>query len=546
MHVAQCRRVSMVFCSTPQQLMAAPPLQVGGIPRASPLEVGVIPARESGSSNGPAQGLSCSPTRCIPLNRAASVLGRAEHRIPIQRCLVKLHKVILIVFLAAMVQATSPQRAEKPLTKEQVLDLVKFGMDSGELAMRIKEHGIDFELSDDYLDVLRKAGAREPVLRALREANPRPLTREQVGKLVAGGVPSERAATLVRQHGIDFVPDDAYFDTLRLAGGDDTLIAALREAGKAVPAELVAVTSPGAAVYLDGEPQGYASEQGQLAVKAKPGPHALKVSLNGKRDFERGVTLTARQTTKIEARLEDIGPIRGQVRENPRDGLRYVWIPPGTFMMGCSPRDDQCSGDERPSHHVTITRGFRVGQTPVTVGAYKRFAEATGRHMPVAAPNINEGWMNDDMPIVIVSWSDARDYCMWAGGRLPTEAEWEYAARAGSTEARYGNLDDIAWYPGNSRYRVQDVGRKLSNGFGLYDMLGNVWEWVNDWYAYSYYQGSPFKDPPGPAGGQLHVLRGGSSGGTAGNVRVSCRTGGDPTNRGNDYGFRCVWEMGGP
>ena len=145
--------------------------------------------------------------------------------------------LILTMFLAAIAHTARPQHSTPPLTKEQVMDLVKFGMDSSALADRIKERGIDFEPSDDYLEALRKAGAKEPVIQAIRELKPKTLTRDQVGKLVAGGVPSERASALVRQHGIDFQVDDRYLDTLRVAGADETLIAALREANKAVPAE---------------------------------------------------------------------------------------------------------------------------------------------------------------------------------------------------------------------------------------------------------------------------------------------------------------------
>jgi hypothetical protein len=287
---------------------------------------------------------------------------------------VKLRFLILMIFLAAIGQAAGAQQANPPLTKDQVMDLVRFRMDSTELAKRIKERGIDFEPSDDYLEALRKAGAQEPVIQALRNVNPKPLTRDQVGQLVAGGVPSERAVVLIKQHGIDFLADDRYLDTLRVAGADETLIAALREASKAVTAELVVETSPAADVYLDGALQGKANAQGGLVIRAKPGDHTLKVSLAGRKDFEQHVTLALRQPAKIKARLGNPQPpAPGEVRENPRDGLKYVWIPPGTFTMGCSPADGECFDDEKPSHQVTITRDFWIGQTPVTVGAYLRF-----------------------------------------------------------------------------------------------------------------------------------------------------------------------------
>jgi formylglycine-generating enzyme required for sulfatase activity len=501
------------------------------------------------------------------------------------------------------------------------MNLVKAEMPTPQLVKLIHEHGIDFDLTDDYLQALRSAGAQDPVIQALRAARPKPLTEEQVMKLVAGGVPPERAATLVKQHGIDFVADEEYLKTLRLAGADDTLIAAVREAGKAVTAELVVATSPDAEVYLDGELKGHADGRGELAIKSKPGAHAVKVSLKGKKDFEQSVTLAARQTTKIEARLEDLpGSIRVQTsagaevfldnssrgsadgsgqlvipdvspgshelrvtargkREfrqgitvssgqesrfdavlaevekpalpvgpggvNPKDGLKYVRIPPGTFMMGCSPGDNECDDREKPAHQVTISRGFWIGQTPVTVVAYKRFAVATGRQMP-GAPYFNDGWTNENMPIVEVDWNDAQAYCTWAGGRLPTEAEWEYAARGGSTEARYGPIDEVAWYYENSAGRTHDVGQKRANGFGLYDVLGNVYEWVNDWYDENYYRSSPAQDPQGPGSGQRRLARGGSSCHHSSSVRLSYRAAFDPAVRDLNFGFRCGGEVGIP
>ena len=112
-------------------------------------------------------------------------------------------------------------------------------------------------------------------------------------------------------------------------------------------------------------------------------------------------------------------------------------------------------------------------------------------------------WANQNMPVVTVNWEEAQAYCQWAGGRLPTEAEWEYAARGGSTQSRYGNLDEIAWYSKNSGGGADEVAQKQANGFALYDSLGDVWEWVNDWYDPNYYWSSPSSDPAGPATGRL-------------------------------------------
>ena len=269
------------------------------------------------------------------------------------------------------------------------------------------------------------------------------------------------------------------------------------------------------------------------------------------------------------------GPKKGEVSVNPKDGLKYVWIPAGTFMMGCSPGDDECYDFEKPPHQVTITKGFWMGQTEVTVRAYKRFVGATGKQMP-PEPNIGErplnpGWGDDAMPIVGVSWDEAQAYCGWAGGRLPTEAEWEYTARGGSTEARYGPIDEVAWYADNSGQQrldstqirnedqrkysqrrkdngngMHEAGSKQANGFGVFDMLGNVSEWVSDWYDGHYYQSSPPQDPAGPAGGQERILRGGSWDDVPRVVRVSFRFRVGSSFTGYDSGFRCGGEAGNP
>jgi formylglycine-generating enzyme required for sulfatase activity len=248
-----------------------------------------------------------------------------------------------------------------------------------------------------------------------------------------------------------------------------------------------------------------------------------------------GIPLRAVSTPSVEA-----------VKENPRDGLKYVWVVPGSFQMGCSLGDKDCFADEKPAHHVTITKGFWIGQTEVTVGAYKRFAGIIGKSMP-SNGNTKDGWSNEKMPMGAVTWNDAQSFCQWAGGRLPTEAEWEYAARGGTAEARYGPIDDVAWWTSNSGMRANQVGGRRPNGFGLFDMLGNMWEWVSDWYDVAYYKHSLAADPPGPSSGSEKVLRGGAYAEIPQFVRASVRHFKlAPNLTGANLGFRCVGGLGNP
>jgi formylglycine-generating enzyme required for sulfatase activity len=199
--------------------------------------------------------------------------------------------------------------------------------------------------------------------------------------------------------------------------------------------------------------------------------------------------------------------------------------------MGCSEDDGQCRDHENPLHIVRLTRGFWLGQTPVTQAAYEKVIGAD--------PSTFKG---QQLPVETVNWREASKYCEAVGGRLPTEAEWEYAARAGSQQAYYGELDKIAWYYANSDGKTHQVGQKQANPWGLYDILGNVWEWVADWFQEDYYRSlsSPAIDPKGPPSGEMRVLRGGAWNYSAGYLRVSSRAGIQTEGRGYNVGFRCV------
>jgi formylglycine-generating enzyme required for sulfatase activity len=248
-------------------------------------------------------------------------------------------------------------------------------------------------------------------------------------------------------------------------------------------------------------------------------------------------------------------PNLGEKKINPKDGLTYVWIPPATFQMGCLgaviPRPtgagiEECLGNELPRHFVTLSKGYWVGETLVTQGAYRRVIGAN--------PSAFQG---DRLPVDSVSWEDAKIYCERVGMRLPTEAEWEHAARGGLSTERYGEINGVAWHRGNSSRRTHPVAEKEPNTYGLYDVLGNVWEWVADWYgdyprsrngACCEDPGEPYLDPKGPAAGRGHVIRGGSWNDFSAEMRIALRDRPkfspteDSVRDYDDYsiGFRCV------
>lgn len=235
--------------------------------------------------------------------------------------------------------------------------------------------------------------------------------------------------------------------------------------------------------------------------------------------------------TLVGWRIGGAAPVAAQAetKVNPPDGLTYVLVTAGTFQMGCSPDDSTCQDDERPAHSVTITRDFWIGETPVTQAAYSKV-------MKGANPSVHKG---DQLPVTFITWSDADAYCTAVDMRLPTEAEYEYATRAGSTAARYGPIADIAWYFVNSGgLQARDVKLKQPNAYGLYDMLGNVWVWTADWYGP--YSAASAVDPAGPPNGRERAERGGSwfNGPLA--IRASARDYHLPGYRYTDVSVRCA------
>jgi formylglycine-generating enzyme required for sulfatase activity len=220
-------------------------------------------------------------------------------------------------------------------------------------------------------------------------------------------------------------------------------------------------------------------------------------------------------------------------------GMEFVFIKGGCFQMGDTFGDGY--GSEKPVHQVCVD-DFYMGKYEVTQGQWETVMGANPSYFKGCGSNC---------PVESVSWNDVQEFISRLNQRsgkryrLPTEAEWEYAARSGGKAEKWsgtsseGELGQYAWYFGNAGGRTHPVGEKRPNGLGLYDMTGNVWEWCSDWYGENYYQNSPRNNPEGPGNGASRVLRGGSwYYGSPRGVRASNRGRLDPTLRYADDGFR--------
>lgn len=232
---------------------------------------------------------------------------------------------------------------------------------------------------------------------------------------------------------------------------------------------------------------------------------------------------------------------------------RMRWVEPGSFTMGSPEEELGRFEHEGPRHIVTLTRGYWIADTPVTQALWKA---VMGKN-----PSRFEG---GDRPVEQVSWDDCQAFCEALnermppgfGARLPSEAEWERACRAGTETATYGGdldgddvatvLDPIAWYQHNSGRQTHPVKKRLPNAWGLYDVLGNVWEWCED-FGYRQYSSEAQENPGGPTtGGGLRVIRGGSWYEHAGNIRAAYRVGFHPGGRSLLLGLRLVRDQAKP
>jgi formylglycine-generating enzyme required for sulfatase activity len=260
------------------------------------------------------------------------------------------------------------------------------------------------------------------------------------------------------------------------------------------------------------------------------GSYELECTASGYGSETKKITINEQQTAIADIKLSKGSSRTAQSVGVGSTGGEMVFVKGGTFQMGSTNGD----GDEKPVHSVTVD-DFYMSKYEVTFAEYDKFCEATGRKKPK-----DQGWGRGSRPVINVSWHDAAAYCQWAGGRLPTEAEWEYAARGGNksngyTYAGSHNADEVAWYNSGETH---PVGQKKPNELGLYDMSGNVWEWCSDWYDSDYYENSPSSNPKGPSNGSGRVRRGGSWYYYAKGCRVANRSDYDPSFGDLYLGFR--------
>ena len=308
----------------------------------------------------------------------------------------------------------------------------------------------------------------------------------------------------------------------------------------------VAVNAPEAKVFVGGVAVGEASPRRALNLQdLVTGEVEVRVTAKDYEEVTQQATIKRGEWTQLVVELPRRVMVAGERRTF--NGIEFVWIPPGTFMMG-SPSDEEGRQEDETQHRVTISRGFWLGRYEVTQAQWKR----------VMGSNPSK-FVGDDMPVETVSWNDCNAFMQGINGsgdapyRLPTEAEWEYACRGGtstpfgigsgtSLSSNDANFDGKHPYGGAQKgvylEKTTPVGSYSSNSWGLHDMHGNVWEWCAD--RYSPYAGASATDPAGPSTGKRRVLRGGSWFNSANYCRAANRDGLTPDVRISSLGFRVL------
>ncbi|MDR0414831.1 MAG: SUMF1/EgtB/PvdO family nonheme iron enzyme [Prevotellaceae bacterium] len=342
----------------------------------------------------------------------------------------------------------------------------------------------------------------------------------------------------VTRTGIDAIADEMAFQQSGLVDEDQR-----KRIGVMSGADIICVsqlTAEGNDIYISCSL--IEVESGKIIRTAGELIHGIsgKVLLEGCRRLAEKLTSGIGMAASFDSSIPEMTPVVG-----------------GRFMMGCtSEQGESCEEDELPVRQVAVS-SFKLSRTEITHEQYVRFLnESKVRthdayidkkliHVNAHVEYVNGAWRvevgYESYPMIYVSWFGASEYCSWAGGRLPTEAEWEYAARGGSKSGKNkyagnGDASAVAWFSGNSDGHVHPVARKKPNELGLFDMSGNVWEWCIDWYASNSYAVEAQNDPSGT----IRVLRGGSWNDESQNCRTTYRFNNTPDGAYGNLGFRLL------
>ena len=294
---------------------------------------------------------------------------------------------------------------------------------------------------------------------------------------------------------------------------------------------------PGAEVYLDGQYEGISPVR---ITRSEKGRYRMKLVKAGYKPEKVSVRIRPGETDDLLVQLEP-DPEKRSITPPA-----MVLIPGGSFMMGT--KEENAKRDEHPQHRVQV-ESFYIDRYEVMVGQFRTFCEVTGYRMP-ELPN----WIKEHDPMINVTWYDAKAYAQWAGKRLPTEAEWEYAARSSCPQSAFcdstAQRDPRTWAnvqgtSGDDRWeKVAPVGSLQPDSKGIYDLAGNVFEWCEDWYDRNFYTYSVRKNPQGAGFGNRKVIRGGCWAFGQECLHTWTRSVGNPNTRSSIIGFRCAMSIG--
>jgi len=428
----------------------------------------------------------------------------------------------------------------KGMTSEKQGGLIISSVSASRHLLRFEKEGYHVQeatVDVGFLKVLEyRAHPFTPKQKTVESGNPtHPPVEKKVGSILIQTLPlnCKINITALGVNGYEKYRDEVDFDKLPVG----TYAATFSALGKSVDQAFVIEDGKVTRLFVDILNDKTPEPESQPRVSENA--PAIPVVSGDKRAPDGGDPANKREVAADKSRVGQSFSAAAGIADDSRSladlSLKLIWIAPGSFAMG----NEQGESDEKPVTQVRISRGFWLGQTEVTQAQWREIMGGNPAH-----------FQGDEMPVEAVNWNEVMAFCEKltlresAAGRLPagfvytlpSEAQWEYACRAGATGNQASDLQVMAWYMVNSGSTTKPVGQKTANAWGLYDMHGNVWEWCLDWYGN--YRGGSVSDPKGAVSGTYRVMRGGSWNNSANYCRSGLRLRDEPVYRRNYLGFR--------